>query len=105
MTYVLCCSALPALLAIVTRARLGGSAGDYRLMSDQSALDRALALHAGPDKPVERHLLGERYRRDQPDGWPEDGRGEIRTPETGVARLPVFKTGAFNRSATLPRDS
>src|ERR1017187_4360801 len=31
------------------------------------------------------------------------GRGEIRTPETGVARLPVFKTGAFNRSATLPR--
>jgi hypothetical protein len=32
----------------------------------------------------------------------ENGRGEIRTPETGVARLPVFKTGAFNRSATLP---
>jgi hypothetical protein len=32
----------------------------------------------------------------------ENGRGGIRTPETGVARLPVFKTGAFNRSATLP---
>jgi hypothetical protein len=31
-----------------------------------------------------------------------DGGGEIRTPETGVARLPVFKTGAFNRSATPP---
>jgi hypothetical protein len=30
------------------------------------------------------------------------GRGEIRTPEAGVTRLPVFKTGAFNRSATLP---
>ena len=29
------------------------------------------------------------------------GRGGIRTPET-VARLPVFKTGAFNHSATLP---
>ena len=33
------------------------------------------------------------------------GRGEIRTPEAGVARLPVFKTGAFNRSATLPGGS
>ena len=31
------------------------------------------------------------------------GRGGIRTPETGVARLTVFKTVAFNRSATLPR--
>ena len=30
------------------------------------------------------------------------GRGGIRTPETGVARLTVFKTVAFNRSATLP---
>lgn len=29
------------------------------------------------------------------------GRGEIRTPEP-LAGLPVFKTGAFNRSATLP---
>ena len=29
------------------------------------------------------------------------GRGEIRTHET-VARLPVFKTGALNHSATLP---
>jgi hypothetical protein len=36
-------------------------------------------------------------------GQATHGRGEIRTPETGVARLPVFKTGAFNRSATLPR--
>jgi hypothetical protein len=35
----------------------------------------------------------------------QGGRGGIRTPETGVARLPVFKTGAFNRSATLPRKS
>jgi hypothetical protein len=33
------------------------------------------------------------------------GRGGIRTPETGVARLTVFKTAAFNRSATLPRSS
>ncbi len=31
-----------------------------------------------------------------------DGRGGIRTPEAGVARLLVFKTSAFNRSATLP---
>jgi hypothetical protein len=31
------------------------------------------------------------------------GRGGIRTPETGFARLTVFKTAAFNRSATLPR--
>jgi hypothetical protein len=31
------------------------------------------------------------------------GRGGIRTPETGFARLTVFKTVAFNRSATLPR--
>ncbi len=30
------------------------------------------------------------------------GRGGIRTPETGFARLTVFKTAAFNRSATLP---
>src|SRR5690348_16319851 len=30
------------------------------------------------------------------------GRGEIRTRERREA-LPVFKTGAFNRSATLPR--
>jgi hypothetical protein len=30
------------------------------------------------------------------------GRGGIRTPEAGVARLLVFKTSAFNRSATLP---
>ena len=29
------------------------------------------------------------------------GSGEIRTHE-GLAPLPVFKTGAFNRSATLP---
>ena len=29
------------------------------------------------------------------------GQGGIRTHET-VARLPVFKTGAFNRSATCP---
>jgi hypothetical protein len=29
------------------------------------------------------------------------GEGEIRTPET-LASLPVFKTGAFNRSATSP---
>jgi hypothetical protein len=36
------------------------------------------------------------------EGWRNNGRGEIRTPETGIARLPVFKTGAFNRSATLP---
>jgi RNA polymerase sigma-70 factor, ECF subfamily len=35
-------------------------------------------------------------------GWRKNGRGEIRTPETRVTRLPVFKTGAFNRSATLP---
>jgi hypothetical protein len=32
-----------------------------------------------------------------------NGRGGIRTPETGFARLTVFKTAAFNRSATLPR--
>ncbi len=31
-----------------------------------------------------------------------DGRGGIRTPEAGVTRLLVFKTSAFNRSATLP---
>jgi hypothetical protein len=31
------------------------------------------------------------------------GRGGIRTHET-VARLPVFKTGALNHSATLPRE-
>jgi hypothetical protein len=30
------------------------------------------------------------------------GEGEIRTRE-GLATLPVFKTGAFNRSATSPR--
>jgi hypothetical protein len=35
----------------------------------------------------------------------ESGRGGIRTPETGFARLLVFKTSAFNRSATLPRVS
>jgi hypothetical protein len=29
------------------------------------------------------------------------GQGGIRTPET-LARLPVFKTGAINRSATCP---
>ena len=29
------------------------------------------------------------------------GRGEIRTHE-GLSSSPVFKTGAFNRSATLP---
>ena len=29
------------------------------------------------------------------------GEGEIRTPEA-LASLPVFKTGAFNRSATSP---
>src|SRR6202042_831122 len=32
-----------------------------------------------------------------------NGRGGIRTPEAGVTRLLVFKTSAFNRSATLPR--
>lgn len=33
----------------------------------------------------------------------DGGWGEIRTRET-LAGLPVFKTGAFNRSATHPRD-
>src|SRR5271165_2237926 len=33
-----------------------------------------------------------------------NGRGGIRTPETRITRLTVFKTAAFNRSATLPRD-
>jgi hypothetical protein len=33
------------------------------------------------------------------------GRGGIRTPEAGLTRLAVFKTAAFNRSATLPRES
>ncbi len=32
------------------------------------------------------------------------GEGEIRTPEA-LASLPVFKTGAFNRSATSPFQS
>jgi hypothetical protein len=32
------------------------------------------------------------------------GRGEIRTHET-LAGLPVFKTGALNHSATLPRSA
>ena len=32
------------------------------------------------------------------------GEGEIRTPE-GLTPLPVFKTGAFNRSATSPFQS
>src|SRR3954471_16970953 len=31
------------------------------------------------------------------------GRGGIRTHDP-LARMPVFKTGAFNRSATLPND-
>ena len=44
--------------------------------------------------------LGSAHHTSVPGGI--SGRGEIRTPETGVARLPVFKTGAFNRSATLP---
>ena len=35
-------------------------------------------------------------------GWGSGGWGGIRTHET-VSRLPVFKTGAFNRSATHPR--
>ena len=30
------------------------------------------------------------------------GRRGIRTPETGVARLTVFETAAFNHSAILP---
>ena len=33
---------------------------------------------------------------------PSGGRGGIRTPG-GVAPTPVFKTGAFNHSATRPR--
>ena len=33
--------------------------------------------------------------------WVDGGGGGIRTLET-LARLPVFKTGAFNRSATPP---
>ena len=32
----------------------------------------------------------------------KSGRGGIRTPETAQRRLTVFKTAAFNRSATLP---
>lgn len=34
--------------------------------------------------------------------YEESGGGEIRTHET-LASLPVFKTGAFNRSATPPK--
>src|SRR2546428_132094 len=33
------------------------------------------------------------------------GRGGIRTPEAAQCRLTVFKTAAFNRSATLPRQA
>ena len=32
------------------------------------------------------------------------GRGGIRTPD-GLAPMPVFKTGAFNHSATRPQES
>ncbi len=46
---------------------------------------------------IEQQILVPRYQRHH-----KNGRGEIRTPETGVARLLVFKTSAFNRSATLP---
>src|ERR1700686_5866226 len=42
-------------------------------------------------------LVRTRFRATKP-----NGRGGIRTPETGFARLAVFKTAAFNRSATLP---
>jgi hypothetical protein len=34
-------------------------------------------------------------------GVDRGGRGEIRTHDT-LAGMPVFKTGALNRSATLP---
>ena len=35
--------------------------------------------------------------------WECGGEGGIRTHE-GLSPLPVFKTGAFNRSATSPTD-
>ena len=43
-------------------------------------------------------ILKIQYDRHKSGGW-----GGIRTLET-LARLPVFKTGAFNHSATHPLD-
>jgi hypothetical protein len=47
-------------------------------------------------------LGGDMMTANSYDAWMAGGEGEIRTRE-GLATLPVFKTGAFNRSATSPR--
>ena len=69
----------------------------------------AITLAPGqPERPSQRDLVS-RYALEywvflnltKPHGGPGGGGGGIRTHET-LARLPVFKTGAFNRSATPP---
>src|SRR5947208_1872697 len=80
--------------ATIARQSSPGSSGSQRLLP-------LLARAALPERaaPPERNRANRLHRSKS---GSIGGRGGIRTPETAQRRLTVFKTAAFNRSATLP---
>jgi len=79
-----------------------GAHGWVYVEGDASKYDRARALF--PEE-VLAWVQGTQARRSTPErAKRQGGRGGIRTHEP-LSRLPVFKTGAFNRSATRPKRS
>jgi hypothetical protein len=106
-----------AMFLRVMRIRGGGSGArveTQRMISERmiagGQATQSLMAGASPDSVIAAYRRKARqtcadYRKGNAVRFPmrtvTGGRGGIRTHET-VARLPVFKTGAFNHSATLP---
>jgi hypothetical protein len=95
-------------------AALGGSASTVGLKADGGGPARQLrdslrprqGVFSGVERAFGPKTVSARSAEapcKQPEFGSIDGRGGIRTPETRITRLTVFKTAAFNRSATLPR--
>ncbi len=72
--------------------------GPTRLISEWNFGSAARSTRAAPAKSIRAILSGNLASGNQSVG----GEGGIRTHDT-LARIPVFKTGAFNRSATSPK--
>ena len=79
---------------------------DIRVIDLQGQLIRELTLDPSRNyQPLTDPKLSTMSRDTRPacpDNHNKPEGGGIRTPEAGVTRLLVFKTSAFNRSATLP---
>jgi hypothetical protein len=58
-------------------------------------------VKSGTKSGTQNRLMGPKHPVIIREFWENGGEGGIRTHE-GLSPLPVFKTGAFNRSATSP---